>query len=91
LAFVGSPNQPTPGGELPVTGERQRPDIELALDGRDQVLMIHNFLARLGISSGARVERREVDLYQGKTYLLFTVSEDVDVFRIRCRRGAPGH
>jgi hypothetical protein len=38
--------------------------------------MIHNFLARLGISSDARVERREVELSPGKTYPLFTVSED---------------
>jgi hypothetical protein len=37
--------------------------------------MIH-FLARLGISSDARVERREVELSPGKTCPLFTVSED---------------
>jgi hypothetical protein len=56
-------SRPTPGGggELRITSDRRRPDIESAPEGRDRALMIH-FLARLGISSDARVERREVEV-----------------------------
>lgn len=69
--------QPTPGGgELRITSERRRPDVETAPAGRERVLMIHNFLARSGISGDARVERREIELSPGMSYRLLTVSED---------------
>ena len=69
--------QPTPGGgELRITSERRLPDIETAPEGGERVLMIHNFLARVGISGDARVERREIELSPGMSYPLFTVSED---------------
>ncbi|MGD0084769.1 MAG: hypothetical protein ABSD78_16485 [Acidimicrobiales bacterium] len=70
--------QRTPGGgELRVTSERSRNDVERESDGPERALMIHNFLAFLGLPADhAGVALREVPFSPGRTWPLLTVSED---------------
>jgi hypothetical protein len=65
------------GGELRFASHRRSDDLQTEPDDRQRALMIHNFLARLGLPAvDARVAWQEVDFSPGPKYVLLAVSED---------------
>jgi hypothetical protein len=84
--------QQTPGGgEVQVTSERQRHDVQTQA-GAEKALMNHNFLTRLSLpADDARLAQREMALVPGQTHPMFTASEDAwTPLEDRHRRGATG-